>query len=72
MISVFDIFLKMLKFVAPFNTKIVIMINVTRFVILGVIRGKEGTRGRYGNGTPRCLNFSTVDKQVVTGFRHAV
>ena len=38
MISVFDIFLKMLKFVAPFNTKIVIMINVTRFVILGVIR----------------------------------
>ena len=35
MISVFDIFLKMLKFVAPFNTKIVIMINVTRFVILG-------------------------------------
>ena len=70
MIPIFDIFLKMLEFVAPFNAKIVIMINVTRFVILDVIR-----KGRYSGSIPQwnaLFNFSIVDKQIVTGFRHAV
>ena len=42
-------FLKMLEFVAPFNAKIVIMINVTRFVILGAIR-----KGRYSGSILQC------------------
>ena len=52
----------MLEFVAPFNAKIVIMINVARFVILGAIR-----KGRYSGSILQCdALFKVFDMQSET------